>query len=48
MRKTEDPKHNSEFIIFKTEDEQIAVDVRFEDEILKASLFKRYCQSMTR
>lgn len=32
MSNTQDPKHNSEFIIFKTEDEQIAVDVRFEDD----------------
>ena len=32
MSNTKEPKHNSEFIIFKTEDEQIAVDVRFEDE----------------
>lgn len=26
------PKSNSEFILFKTEDQQISVDVRFEDE----------------
>lgn len=32
MSKVEDPKNNSEFIIFKTEDEKIAVDVRFEEE----------------
>ena len=32
MSNKEEQKHNSEFIIFKTEDEQIAVDVRFEDE----------------
>jgi len=34
MSNTKEPKHNSEFIIFKTEDEQIAVDVRFEDETI--------------
>lgn len=32
MSKAIDPKNNSEFIIFKTEDEKIAVDVRFEEE----------------
>jgi len=34
MSNKEEQKHNSEFIIFKTEDEQIAVDVRFEDETI--------------
>ncbi len=34
MSNTEDPKNKSEFIIFKTEDEQIVVDVRFEDETI--------------
>ena len=32
MSKAQDPKEISEFIIFKTEDEQIAVDVRLDDE----------------
>jgi len=31
MSNTEDPKNNSEFIIFKTEDEQVAVDVRLNE-----------------
>jgi hypothetical protein len=30
--KRDNSENNSNFIIFKTEDEQIAVDVRFEDE----------------
>ncbi len=32
MIEQKDNQNNSEFIIFKTDDEQIAVDVRFEDE----------------
>lgn len=32
MNKPKDPESNSEFIIFKTEDEQVTVDVRIEDE----------------
>ncbi len=32
MNEQKDKENNSEFIIFKTDDEQIAVDVRFEDE----------------
>ena len=31
MRNTDEPKNNSEFIIFKTEDEKIAVDVRLNE-----------------
>lgn len=31
MSKTDEPKNNSEFIIFKTEDEQVAVDVRLNE-----------------
>ena len=32
MSSKKEPKNNSEFIIFKTEDEQVSVDVRLEDE----------------
>ena len=32
MYKPKDPQNQSEFIIFKTEDEQVSVDVRLEDE----------------
>ena len=32
MSEQKDPESNSDFIIFKTEDEQISVDVRFEDD----------------
>ena len=32
MNKPKDPQNQSEFIIFKTEDEQVSVDVRLEDE----------------
>ena len=32
MSSKQEPKNNSEFIIFKTEDEQVSVDVRLEDE----------------
>lgn len=32
MREQKDPESNSDFIIFKTDDEQISVDVRFEED----------------
>lgn len=32
MAKKKDMENNSSFIIFKTQDEQVSVDVRFEDE----------------
>ena len=32
MKKDKNTENNSSFIIFKTEDEQVSVDVRFEDE----------------
>ena len=32
MAKSKNTENNSEFIIFKTEDENISVDVRFENE----------------
>jgi hypothetical protein len=32
MNEQQDNQNNSEFIIFKTDDEQIAIDVRFDNE----------------
>ena len=34
MAKDRDMENNSSFIIFKTQDDQISVDVRFEDETI--------------